>query len=422
MRSLSLFVGSVALLASFAAAQVPQFVQPGQIVVAGGPWLGEMAVSGATNAVHTAATSIITSLWDPARPDSFVVGSGSNSSTGGQLARMTFTAPGQVTTTPIAAPGSFARPETLAWDPSGQTVVALTYFSQLHRIDVVSGNSVAITSGTQSWGSTATCCAVSPTTADIFVGTSSGQIYRLGSGGGSPQLLRSGLDSLVELLIDGTDNRLFAVGRLSLCRIDLNTLAAPEYFFGSLGTPTYPDYIVGASFDQNGDVVLAESHEVLRLPNLPVIPAGGVLPTRIGVFTFPTSAGYVRDVTVVGSTWRPFRLIAEAVVPLGARLEVQNVPVGATHGFTLISTSTLLPADTGPMFGLLPDALTFAILGFPTLPGNIFAYAGTAPLPFVVPPLGMAAFAGQTFDLVGVAFGAGGRLIGRTNLRRVTWN
>lgn len=76
----------------------------------------------------------------------------------------------------------------------------------------------------------------------------------------------------------------------------------------------------------------------------------------------------------------------------------------ATQGFTLMSALTALgPPESGPFFGLYPDAFTFSILGFPATLGDVFhfivspaTYPNTAFVVGPIPPLGV------TLDLVEV--------------------
>ncbi len=69
----------------------------------------------------------------------------------------------------------------------------------------------------------------------------------------------------------------------------------------------------------------------------------------------------------------------------------------------------------------MPDQLTMLILAQQPKPGGLLAFTPPAPPGFLVAAPGMLPFAGQTWDLVSVAFTPGGFYLGRTNVERVTW-
>jgi len=410
-------------LSSIADAQAPQFFQAGQVVTAGNSYLGVLSASGASSTSFGAPIGIANILWDPNEPDSFVCSSTVGGATNGQLIRIEFTSATSTVSSVVATTGQFASPVAMTWDASGSEIVLLSSYYQLHRVDVDTGIATAITTGTQPWSNKSTCLAVSPTTGDLYVGTNDGRVFRLASGNGNAQLVQSGLGSLVELLVDGPSQQLVFVTGGSAGRVDLQFSSAPQYYFGTLGTPSSPGTIRSASFDHNGDILLSEYYATHVVPNVATIPPGGIAATANGSLTYPNGNGYSRGCTVVGGTTEPFRLRAEAVAPLGAYFEVDNTPTGTGFGFLLMSASTLLPVDTGPFFGLQPDALTFVLFNLTPTPGNPLAWSGAAdPLPLSIPTLGMAPFFGQTWDVVGVAFGNDLSYLGRTNMRRVTWN
>ena len=97
-------------------------------------------------------------------------------------------------------------------------------------------------------------------------------------------------------------------------------------------------------------------------------------------------------------------------------------PDGFAFGYLLPSRATILPVDTGPAWGIFPDALTLAVLGIPPTPGGLFAHAGALPPQLRLPNFSMAPFFNETWDFVGVAFAADASYLGRTNAVRVSWN
>ncbi|MFT4513367.1 MAG: hypothetical protein ACI89X_000564 [Planctomycetota bacterium] len=420
----SLFASlAVSSFAESANAQTPLFLQTGQVATAGINHVGLLSVSGVTSSTYGVSLPIDELLWDPSVPDSFLASSGTIYNLGGQLVRVRFTSPTTIVTTPIAPTGQFAEPRAMTWNQAGTGVILLSTYHQLHSVDVATGVAISITTGAQPWGNTSRCMAVSPTTGDIYVGTSVGEIYRVSSGSGNAQLVQSGLAAnLVELLVDGQKNELIFVSPSTVGRLALSFNAAANYYFGTLSTQPGPTGIRSAAFDQNGDIVLSAVSTIRTLPNVSPVPVGGLLPATTGSITYPNIYSSTIGCTVVGGTQTPFRLTAEAVAPLGAHFAIENTPNGTAFGFMLLSAATVLPVDTGPFFGLQPDILTFFVFNQSPTPGNILAWSGSQdPFPLTVPQFGMAPFFGQTWDVVGVAFGGGFNFIGRTNMQRVTW-
>lgn len=103
-------------------------------------------------------------------------------------------------------------------------------------------------------------------------------------------------------------------------------------------------------------------------------------------------------------------------------------PIGAptmTTGYTLV---TFLPAATlgaGPLFGIIPDAVTWQFLTIPASVGNPLHYVvapGFYPaFPFGVPAPTLASFAGQTADFVQVGLTATQTVAVFSNVARVTF-
>ena len=151
------------------------------------------------------------------------------------------------------------------------------------------------------------------------------------------------------------------------------------------------------------------------------VPAAGLTPTLVGHYAFPTSAGYVRDITIVGAGLEPFRLNMASVPILGATLSLQNVPQPLGPGWVFLSATAVLPVDSGPFFGIMPDGLTLQSFAAPPAPGGLLAFLNTPPAPLTIPQFGMAPFFNQTWDAVAVAFAPDGCFLGRTNVARVTW-
>jgi DNA-binding beta-propeller fold protein YncE len=110
-----------------------------------------------------------------------------------------------------------------------------------------------------------------------------------------------------------------------------------------------------------------------------------------------------------------------------ATVVLNNVPPGATEGWTFFTLDVALPVGAGPIFGATTDANTLSIFSLApvAIPGFVLHWtwpvAGLFPaVPFVLPPGSMTPFAGQTWDLIGIAV-AGPTIIPTFNVSRVTW-
>lgn len=106
-------------------------------------------------------------------------------------------------------------------------------------------------------------------------------------------------------------------------------------------------------------------------------------------------------------------------------VSLTNLATDGFEGFTLLSKVTSLTAGGGFMVGIVPDALTWAILGFPYFPGNPFHYrttdVGLFPrVPFAAPPGSVSTLSGTAVDFVAFLVDAQGRYVGRSNVVRLT--
>lgn len=179
---------------------------------------------------------------------------------------------------------------------------------------------------------------------------------------------------------------------------------------------------------------------------------GGGLPLD-GTFPSPyvSQNGHVTDANSATANW--FNNNAGAIVNLGyiagsaqhfdisvstsgggagdLTATYSNIPTGTVHGYTLLS---LIPASAmgldygkGPVFGIWPDVTTFNIAMQPVIQGNPlhWSYPG---VPTGFPNVGYFAGAGtfawasgQTWEVVGVALGAGTNFLGVTAVRQIVW-
>jgi hypothetical protein len=108
------------------------------------------------------------------------------------------------------------------------------------------------------------------------------------------------------------------------------------------------------------------------------------------------------------------------------QVTVSNLSPTGVEGFTLLSSALPTTAGSGPVLGLLPDALTWGIFAYPYFPGNPFHFratdAGVFPsAPFYAPPGSVSALSGVTLDLVVFMLNAGGSYDSRSNVKRYTF-
>jgi PKD repeat protein len=99
---------------------------------------------------------------------------------------------------------------------------------------------------------------------------------------------------------------------------------------------------------------------------------------------------------------------------------------GSVQGFMLVSFATAGAVGSGPLFGLVPDALTWQCLTSPFAFGNPISFyvapgffPNTGPLAF--PPGSLSGFAGQSMDGMMVFLTAGFGLVHSTPVDRVTF-
>ena len=126
------------------------------------------------------------------------------------------------------------------------------------------------------------------------------------------------------------------------------------------------------------------------------------------------------------STWEPF--LSDVVYDLNV-IAIRNINIydfSTPQGWIAFTLATALPVGTGPIFGITPDANTFAILQIAPVaqPGNPLHWTwpafGVYPqVPLVAPP-GTLGFTG-TWDFLGVAVDAGLGLTPTFNVSRVIW-
>ncbi|HYC76338.1 MAG TPA: hypothetical protein VEI02_01810 [Planctomycetota bacterium] len=124
-----------------------------------------------------------------------------------------------------------------------------------------------------------------------------------------------------------------------------------------------------------------------------------------------------------------FQTLVTPIQGGGAILDAQNIPAGATEGYTLVSATTPTGVCGGPLFGITPDLLTWNIFTtFPTASvGNPLHFVHPVPPPFypgaalVVPPPTFAAYIGTTWDFVTLAFGPGATYLGQSTVGRISW-
>lgn len=123
---------------------------------------------------------------------------------------------------------------------------------------------------------------------------------------------------------------------------------------------------------------------------------------------------------------QPFQLAMASTGFGDLTFEVSGIPSGAVQGFTVFSLATSSPVGTGPLFGIVPDALSAMSFASPAAAGNplhFLAPFGAGSYPngaYQLPPGSLPGVVGLRMDgLVGV-LDASSSLIDVTNVARVT--
>jgi hypothetical protein len=109
--------------------------------------------------------------------------------------------------------------------------------------------------------------------------------------------------------------------------------------------------------------------------------------------------------------------IGDITVSLG------NVTPTGDEGWVLLSGATGAPAGSGPVLGIVPDAITWTGFGFAYFPGNPFHFRasdiGLFPnVPFMAGPGAVSGLSGQTFDFVALFLTPGGLYDSKSNVVR----
>jgi hypothetical protein len=109
--------------------------------------------------------------------------------------------------------------------------------------------------------------------------------------------------------------------------------------------------------------------------------------------------------------------------------QVVNVPLSATRGYTLISTSPATPTGSGAFFGIVLTASVWNSLFMVPIAGEPLAWlAGPASeaslfpnAPYITEPGFVTMFSGQTWDVLAIAFDPVFNLVGVSPVLTVSW-
>ena len=352
-------------------------------------------------------------IWDPAAPDDVVTWG-----TDSRLYRSTVTSPNpsiaQLGTTLFGGTAGIVQ---LSWDQSGDlTVIGNQIAGQIFRVDRSSGATTTLL-GAPLPGAVL-CGEVDPSSGDFYLGVGN-DIYRVsGTSAGAPSVtpIYTGQSQIRSLTMDRLQTQfLVFVEGGNLHRINKQTLIVEDLY---VGVPSLdlvrPD--VGGSF------IAVDSRNIYAFANPLTIPPGGVPITLLGT-NATVGCCNLQDFATVGATNQPYNLTILTQAPGAALLSVLNPPPATAQSWLFVSATTLLPAGSGPLFGLLPDALTLSLWSaFATpVPGSPIHSLGPPPPATLLPSGTMTPFAGQTWDLVSTAFSPVWVYLGRTNIARVTW-
>ena len=222
------------LLANASQLRAQNFVAAGDIATSAHE-LAVMSADGSTSSTYGLPSTVETILWDPSDPDSFILGNraGGSSPIDGALTRTRFIGPGQVQTTLLLGAGQINRPEQLSWNQSGDQVVVVTA-NAVHLVHATTGVVTDITNGSQGWGFGATSGMMDPLNGDVWVGTVSGDIWRIPAGSGTATLFASAPGGVTRLFVDSTASPHYMtyvthdkMGRYDLASVSYTHLTLP---------------------------------------------------------------------------------------------------------------------------------------------------------------------------------------------------
>jgi hypothetical protein len=173
-------------------------VQPGDIAVTGFSTTSFGVIRGTTVTGYTTpgfqGTGTATSqaiLWDPVRPNDFVIGGF------GFLGRATITGPGTVSYALITP--NVGTVVQMSWDDRGRIVFVDSAVDQVRRLDLVTATVTDLSTGSQPWGTDASSGAWDPGTGDVVVGGNGG-IWRLTNGSSVAVPVVTGLGGFVSAI------------------------------------------------------------------------------------------------------------------------------------------------------------------------------------------------------------------------------
>lgn len=139
-----------------------------------------------------------------------------------------------------------------------------------------------------------------------------------------------------------------------------------------------------------------------------------------------STAGLVTAALVkLGITPLPYLFVSSNAGDL--TLSLTSMPNNAVFGWTLITTVTTHPVDTGPILGIYPSQMTLDILFTAPSPGNPLAWVNNGQLglyptsPLYVGPGSLNFLAGQTWDFVTLTLDASYQFAQRSNVQRVSF-
>ncbi len=228
-----------------------------------------------------------------------------------------------------------------------------TGLDQVQSVNATTGAVTNLTLGAQPWGTNVNCGAMDPATGDIFVGTSSDDVWRLASGSGASTLYASGLGQPEEILLldTATPRYLHCASTSRFGRVAFDVAGTSGTYFGALRQPALSG-VTAAAVDEHGDFLVrttAGDGAEFGIPREDQLPLAGIAPGSLGSFVFSgPSVNQAYNISVVGATLKPSRLTVESVPVLGAKARFENVPQPLGKGWLLFSSGDAAPARLGP--------------------------------------------------------------------------
>ncbi len=365
-------------------------------------------------------------LWDPAKPDSFIIGGNAF------LGRATMTGPSTATWTPIT--NMISEVAQMSWDANGDLVVTDYNNRNFFRVKPACGQVTPITTGVQPWGTSLNGGMLDAATGTLYAGNNTGGIYQRAFGAAAFSILANTSGSIAGIIRDPlgpgiaaacySNSRIVRVSPTGVVTDLVTPSSIPQP--NAISVNAANEYVVArsANADGSGNV----SFTLYRIPNAggAAIVLGSAL-LSVGAQNAYTTGWTLTGLAVAGTGPQVQRFSITTVAGGDRSFAILGIPSTAFEGWTLVSTTTNLPAGCGGLFGIYPDFLTLQfLLATPTAaPGDPFHWVANVPgffpsVPFTIPGAVGTALAGQRWDFAAVTINGAGQWT-ESPVNRYTW-